>query len=216
MIISPGRRYIFVHIPKTGGTSMASALEARAMRGDILIGDTPKAKKRRPRVKKLQAQAAGRLWKHSTLKDIEGVVGESEVRDYFVFTFVRNPWDRMVSYYHWLRAQTFDHSQVRLAQMMTFGDFVKHPFTAQAMTFNPYSSYVQDWTGEGRCNQYIRLEHWRNDMDLLEDHLGFVPGIGHLNRSVRHPDYRMYYTDQTAEVVDRICREDVMRFGYRF
>ena len=43
MIISRGRGYIFVHIPKTGGTSMAAALEARAMKDDILIGDTEKA-----------------------------------------------------------------------------------------------------------------------------------------------------------------------------
>jgi hypothetical protein len=39
MIISPGRGYVFVHIPKTGGTSLALALEARAMKDDILIGD---------------------------------------------------------------------------------------------------------------------------------------------------------------------------------
>jgi hypothetical protein len=44
MIISNGRRYIFVHAPKTGGTSMTLALEARAKADDIIIGDTPKAK----------------------------------------------------------------------------------------------------------------------------------------------------------------------------
>ena len=71
MIISPGRRFIFVHIPKTGGTSMALALEDRAMKDDILIGDTPKALRRRRRLK--GAQAAGRLWKHSTLADIDGL-----------------------------------------------------------------------------------------------------------------------------------------------
>ncbi|MBT6534021.1 MAG: Type II secretory pathway, pullulanase PulA, partial [Marinovum sp.] len=50
MIISPGRKFILVHIPKTGGTSMAAALEQRAMADDILIGDTPKAKRRRKRL----------------------------------------------------------------------------------------------------------------------------------------------------------------------
>ena len=72
MIISPGRNYIFVHIPKTGGTALAQALEMRAMRDDILIGDTPKARRRRGRLK--GAQVAGRLWKHSTLADIDGLV----------------------------------------------------------------------------------------------------------------------------------------------
>ena len=50
MILSRGRRYIFVHAPKTGGTSLALALEARAMADDIMLGDTPKAKKRRRRL----------------------------------------------------------------------------------------------------------------------------------------------------------------------
>jgi len=44
MIISHGRRHIFVHAPKTGGTSMKLALEARAKADEIIIVDTPKAK----------------------------------------------------------------------------------------------------------------------------------------------------------------------------
>ena len=216
MIISRGRKYIFVHIPKTGGTSLAATLEDRAMRGDILIGDTEKAKRRKRRVKKLQEEARGRLWKHSTMADIEGVVTPEEMRDFFVFTMVRNPWDRMVSYYHWLRAQQFDHRMVHLSKMVSFPDFVKHMFTMKQMTQYPYASYLQDSNGTNHCDLYIRLEFWRPDMDRLAQHLGFVPGIGHLNRSVRHPDYRTYYTDETAEVVGNICAQDIRRFGYRF
>lgn len=43
MIISLGHKYIFVHAPKTGGTSMALALEGRAMKDDIMLGDTPQS-----------------------------------------------------------------------------------------------------------------------------------------------------------------------------
>ena len=89
MIISRGRRYIFVHAPKTGGTSLTLALEDRAMKDDILIGDTPKAVKRRSRLDGLNAR--GRLWKHSTLADIEGVVNADELDDFFLVTIVRNP-----------------------------------------------------------------------------------------------------------------------------
>ena len=75
MIISHGWRYIFVHEPKTRGTSMTLALEAGAKADDIMIGDTPRAKRRRKRLADLTP--AGRLWKHSTLRDIVGIVDAS-------------------------------------------------------------------------------------------------------------------------------------------
>ena len=59
------------------------------MADDILIGDTPKAVKRRGRIKGLET--AGRLWKHSTLADIEGMVTREEMDDFLIFTLVRNP-----------------------------------------------------------------------------------------------------------------------------
>ena len=103
MIISRGRRFIFVHIPKTGGTALSLALEGRAMKDDLLIGDTPKARARKGRL--AGVKTAGRLWKHATLADITGLVTADEVSTFFTLTLVRNPWDRMVSYYHWLRMQ---------------------------------------------------------------------------------------------------------------
>ncbi|MBN9889727.1 sulfotransferase family 2 domain-containing protein [Salipiger abyssi] len=214
MIISPGRRYIFVHIPKTGGTSMAAALEARAHRDDILIGDTPKARRRRGRVKRLSAR--GRLWKHSTLADIDGVLSPGEIGALFTFTLVRNPWDRMVSYYHWLQTQRFEHPAVRLAQALDFADFLAHPQIAASLRAAPYASYMRDVTGRERADLYLRLEHLEADLAPLEAHLGFRPEIGRENASARAKDYRGYYTEATAALVGAFCAEDIARFGYAF
>ena len=71
MIISKGRNYIFAHIPKTGEPAMATALETPAMKDDNLIGDTPKAQKRKGKLKGLTAR--GLIWKHSTVDDMRGV-----------------------------------------------------------------------------------------------------------------------------------------------
>jgi Sulfotransferase family len=215
MIISRGRRYIFVHIPKTGGTALTLALEERARKDDILIGDTPKAKRRRGRLKDLAP--AGRLWKHSTLADIDGIVGAGELDGYFVLTLVRNPLDRAVSYYHWLRAQDFPHPAVALAKDMGFAEFLLHPTVQQSLAAAPYGRYVTASDGREHCRLYARLEHLDEDLAAFETHLGFRLGpIVPANPSERARDYRIYYSDRTAEVVGRVSEVDINRFHYQF
>ena len=209
MIISPGRNYVFVHIPKTGGTSMALALEARAMADDILIGDTPKAIKRRRRVGKLNAP--GRLWKHSRLRDVDGMEGMPPSP--FVFTVVRNPWDRMISLYHWARMQSFDHPMVATAKALDFGGFLTDPKTVLALKNDASTAYVTDAKGRERCNLFVRLENLETDLKPLETHLGFSLDLPHANASDR-PAGTAEYSPGMIDHVGQIFAADIARFGY--
>ncbi|MEM6589781.1 MAG: sulfotransferase family 2 domain-containing protein [Pseudomonadota bacterium] len=214
MIISPGRRFIFVHIPKTGGTSLALALEGRAMKDDILIGDTPKAKKRRRRLDGVTTQ--GRLWKHSTLADIDGLVPHQQIEEAFTVTLVRNPWDRLVSYYHWLRVQDFDHEGVRAAKRMTFSDFLRSDHVQSAVPDQPYAYYMTRADGVEDCSLYIRLEHFAKDSRPLWAHLGFRLDLPLVNQSDRPPDYKPLYSKADTQLVAELCQSDIERFDYRF
>lgn len=193
---------------------MALALEGRAMKDDIMLGDTPKALKRRRRLQ--DTQAVGRLWKHSTLADIDGLVTHDELAEMFCFTIVRNPWDRAVSYYHWLREQAFDHAAVQLAKSVTFDGFLKDPITQATFRNWPAARYMRDVRGVERCNIYIRLENFAQDAAALVDHLGFALTLPTINQSDRQTDYRTYYTPQTQNIVAGCCAEDISRFGYLF
>jgi hypothetical protein len=215
MIVSPGRRYIFVHIPKTGGTALSLALEARARADDILIGDTPKARARRRRLGRLKA--AGRLWKHSTLADIAGLLPDPVLDGLLVVTMVRNPWDRVVSYYHWLRAQGFAHPAVGLAKSHDFGGFLNHPQTRAALAAWPVSAYLRDRGGRERPALVLRRERLDDDLPAFEAHLGFtLRPLPVVNLSERGRDWRPFFSDADAALVARLCAEDIGRFAYRF
>ncbi len=185
------------------------------MKDDILIGDTPKAARRRKRLK--DVQSSGRLWKHSRLTDIYGLVTQEEIEDFFTFTLVRNPWDMMVSYYHWLQDQTFDHPAVALAQQLDFSGFLNDPHIKVTMRAAPYGQYMKDRNGVERCDSFIRLEHLSQDTAMLEGHLGFSLGnVPVANASQRDADYRSYYSEADAACIADLCAEDILRFGYAF
>lgn len=185
------------------------------MKDDILIGDTPKARKRRRRLEGVQA--AGRLWKHATLADIEGLVDREEFDGLCLFTLVRNPWDRVVSYYHWLRDQSFTHPAVSLAKSVGFGAFVRHDYTQLSLAQNPYGRYLQDGAGRERAGHFVRLEALVQDLAPIETHLGFSLGdLPQENTSKRARDFRGYYDSETRAIIARVCSADIRRFGYTF
>ena len=215
MILSRRRRFIFIHIPKTGGTALALALEARAMKEDVLVGDTPKARARKGRL--VGVKTAGRLWKHSTLADIAGLASEDEIATFFTLTLVRNPWDRIVSYYHWLREQSFAHPAVGLAKAQNFSGFLNHPQTMTALALSPYASYLRDPQGDERASLFARIEHLDLDLAPFEAYLGFrLTPLPKANSSARPRDWRPFYSDADAAVLARLAAEDIARFGYHF
>ncbi len=214
MILSRGRSFIFIHIPKTGGTALALALETRAMADDEMLGDTPKALKRRHRLR--DAKTRGRLWKHSTLADIEGLASREEIAQMFTFTLVRNPYDRAVSYYHWLQHQTFDHPAVALSQKLPFDGFACHPLVRKSFMNNPAHRYMQLGDKREHCSCYIRLEHFKRDAEPVFDHLGFSIELSQVNTSMRRRDWKSYYTKQSVKSISECCAVDIERFEYSF
>ena len=212
MILSRGRRYLFLHAPKTGGTAMTLALEARAMKDDIIVSDTPKGRARAARQKTLQTR--GRLWKHSSLADLDGLVSPQD--DLFLVTLTRNPWDRVVSLYHWARSQDFAHPLLSLAKAHDFSGFLNAPLTCDLLARNPIRKHLTDATGQERPALIARLEY-PDDLIPFENHLGFaLRPLPRVNDSTRPKDWRGFYSDADAALLAQLCAEDIARFGYAF
>ena len=130
---------------------------------------------------------------------------------------VRNPWDRMISYYSWLREQSFDHIAVFAAKQNDFSGFIKIQNVATSIKASPYAGYVTDRHGQEVCQSFIRLEHLDNDIAKLETALDFKIGpLPIANPSKRVKNYRDSYSEEDRDWIGEICARDIARFGYEF
>lgn len=94
MIISENKKFIFIHIPKTGGTSVTRSLEECLKYNDIVLGGTQYGEK----LQKIYKKQFG-VSKHSLGIEIQDLVGQEKWEDFFRFSVVRNPYHRIFSNY---------------------------------------------------------------------------------------------------------------------
>lgn len=197
MVISGGTRSIFVHIQKTGGVS----IEAMLRRADPGIGSSMHQGRR-----------------HLFARDIRPLVPSEQWDGYFKFAFVRNPWDRLVSWYHMCAQSTAPNAFARHVQQHapTFDDFVMRTTTgiAERTTWNQLD-YVTDVEGNVIVDFIGRYERLPEDSRQVGERLGIAIDLPHTNRST-HAHYRDYYTDATRDIVARRFARDILHFGYEF
>ncbi|WP_228007449.1 sulfotransferase family 2 domain-containing protein [Cyanobium sp. LEGE 06143] len=97
MIICHSNRYIFVHIHKTGGSSIEMALEPTLQWQDILLGSTTFGEQ----ANRHFSQRFG-ITKHSSISDIYALRASTNLRTYQVLGVVRHPLHRAVSLFNFM------------------------------------------------------------------------------------------------------------------
>ncbi len=200
MPIYPTYRAAFVHIPKNGGSTVTTA-----MRRKNLLGQ---------RLEKGELVSSG----NETITDILDHLG-SEADTYFKFSFVRNPWDRFVSAYHYVRQRRPELTQVNCHS--SFPAFVD-AFNADPLPFlkiryfRPQWTYLTDDEGEVALDKIGRFEQFDQDLYDILGKIGMRRSlIRHRKRTVR-ADYRDYYDAHRQDVIARVYDEDIELFDYSF
>ncbi len=186
---------IFVHIPKTAGTSVLAALGAAS------VFDT---------------HAPAR-----TYRDCYPALFDRA----YTFAFIRNPWDRFASAFHFMRDGTEwpmqqDWAKAHIGEM-GFRDFtlkLRSPvFRAQVMAerfFWPQRFWLTDARGRIMVDELFRFEQLDDAISSLCARLGMPrqPATPHL-RKVEKPDFRTLYDEDMTALVGRLYARDIAAFG---
>jgi len=215
------RNLIFVHIPKTGGTSIEIALGLT--RPDQFVSPTP--------LKYLSPE--NKTPQHLTWRELVKNLPAEFVRTAYSFSFVRNPWDRFVSEYLWRREWFFriqppQHSFYYSADdLVTLDAFTKLLRSSRPVRTNAIYgldshlesqlSFLTDESSRIAVDFVGRFEYFEADFARVTKRLG-LPALGsiHAMRSRRNGDYRMYYSDYSREAVAKFYVQDIQAFGYTF
>ncbi len=207
MIISHQHRFIFAAVPKTGTHSVRQALREHMSEEDIeQVGLF--VNKRFP----YEALAAVRHG-HLSLEQVRPYLGEDLFAGYFKFAFVRNPFDRFVSYCAFMTRDRDVFSRTPQAVMHHFL-FVEPP--EQHILFQPQYTVLADSTGALLTDMVGRVEDMQASYDAICARIG-IPSrrLDQVNTSKRG-DYRQYYNDELKRGVAARYARDIEFFGYEF
>lgn len=201
MIISDSHKLLFVHVQKTGGVTLTNLLKSQL--DDVRSNDK----------------------RHVPLQRI--LTKEPDLADYWIFGFVRNPWDRMVSW--WSMIENWKAYSERKgidiedrwnefwrtsSTYRDFEQFVMEGTEAFPRLRRPQIDYLR--TGTRTADFIGRTERLDDDSRFALEHFGLsTEGLSHDNKSKR-TGYRDYYNATTRAKVAELFAKDVRTFDYEF
>jgi len=154
----------------------------------------------------------------------------AKFKAYYKFCFVRNPWDRFVSAYCYLKKggmgrYDIDFKNKYLNHIDSFDSFIStmsndpkyRKSVLSWIHFKPQSFFLCNRNGELMVDYIGYYEKLEICYAELCSSLG-VAAASNLNivNDTQRSDYREYYTDQSRSFIGEIYARDVEMFGYEF
>ena len=201
-MISLKHKFIFVHIPKCAGCSLKEHLKEHSK--DELINSH-----------------------HLTLQKIIKNFN-IEAADYYKFTFVRNPWNRILSLYSFWLNQTpssiyyqWDYEQVDFikSENISFRDFVKLAASNDTVFHKkPHlNPYIGHFIKHPSSLDFIgKLENFQEDFNVVCERIGIPKQQPRWVNKSKHKHYTEYYDDETIQIIAEKYAKDIEYFGYEF
>ena len=206
MIISFQHKFVFAAVPKTGTHAVRQAL--REHLGPDDVEQVALFVKKRFPIPELASIQHG----HISLQQLRPHMPPEQFDGFFKFAFVRNPFDRFVSYCSFM---TRFKGEFLADPHGVMAHFLRNP-PMQHVLFWPQFSFLVDTEGQLLTNYVGRVEEMQDSYDEIARRIGIPTTQLEKVNSSKRLDYRGYYTPPLVDAVARLYARDVELFGYEF
>ena len=177
---------IFIHIPKNAGTSVESIFKPYTILNDMFN-------------------------RHGTIYDIKNRL-PNIYKDYMKFTIIRNPYDRIVSFYSYLKEY---NSLFKAPYNISFIDWLKNPekveipFNSNWINVLGYFKNQLEWIDD--TVDIIKFENLNEELNNLFGKEIDLP----IKNNTKHKHYLEYYNTESLNIVYDRYKEDFKKFNYK-
>jgi len=214
MLISKRKNFIYIHIPKTAGTSISNFLVDYADFKFKLVYKYYLSSKiiylidRYLHLSRLGQSYITGHHKHSKIIDVKDKMGE-KMNDYSIFTFVRNPYEQMISLYHYIQ-KSKEHKYHNKAINSSFYDFVFFYINT-----NPPKQvdYILDKNGKINSMKIYKLESINESLVEISSTLNIEKPIEYLRKINQSGDrqripHEFFIQEELRKVFNEYFKDD--------
>jgi hypothetical protein len=198
-IINSTHHFIFIHVPKTGGTSVKEYLRAYRGQTDLHVN--------RPTDVGPAALLNGMaIKKHSSASQIRRALGPAEFDRFFKFCVVRNPFVRAMSLFRFLKFnfRSWPNAEV-METIDTLADFVVAPIFRTAGPggiIRPQVNWLSNRSGETYLDFIARVEAIESDFHKIRCRIGLPESeIPLKRRNASRGDVELFAAELNSGIV---------------
>ena len=191
-MINHKHKFIFIHIPRTGGTSIEQQFSH-----DVGV--------------------SGDGTKHWNLDQYKEALSNEQFDNYFKFTFIRNPWDIVISKYMdrgWYSSPIQGRGgEIGYYSGQKLSYFLNHYQPAR----HEYGDSFFDYFNPKQIDFVGRFEDRDEGLNFISKKIGI--NLNPQTKSRSNSDkkhYTEYYDDETRQMVAERYAQDIELFGYEF
>ncbi len=212
-MLSHKYKCIYIEIPKTGSTSIRSIVGNPILPHQDILYYKNMLRNQWPYEHKGHLQVK-KYYQSLTTEGARRKIGDAVFDRYFKFSFVRNPWARVVSLY-------FRNEGKPMRDKMSFEEFVDWiQYSSDTSVFVSGKKNQTDWfldeDGSEAMDFVGKFETIHADWQTIAAKIGAPLELPHLNAGVEKLPYTDYYNSKTREIISNKFRKDIERFGYTF